>query len=369
MSEMERKKFGLSYLEALYLKYLKIKDRLQDEESKEIFDVRVEYLIERDVEKVLRFFENRYSEWSCPEVELFQKKFPGKRKFILFGAGNVGKKTKKYLEMCGYHPIAFCDNDSDAIGKQVEGIPVISVEEAVNYSGNAVIVICSILYRQEMYSQLLESGYDSDKILVPGGGMLEIVTGRQYFDVFLPGEKEIFIDAGSYNGNTTKEFFEWADSAEKSYILEPHPVLFDQIKRDFAQDTRVITYNCAAWNKEEVLFFKADETPDARIWGGSKISSEGILKVNAINIDSLCKAEDIITFIKMDVEGSEYKALKGAKKIICRDKPKLAISLYHKPQDIIELPDYILSLVPEYRFYIRHYTAGTHETVLYAIVE
>ena len=67
-------------------------------------------------------------------------------------------------------------------------------------------------------------------------------------------------------------------------------------------------------------------------------------------------------------EGSELKALEGAKTVIQRDHPKLAISLYHKPEDIVELPAYILELVPEYKFYIRHYCSDVCETVLYAVI-
>lgn len=58
----------------------------------------------------------------------------------------------------------------------------------------------------------------------------------------------------------------------------------------------------------------------------------------------------------MDIEGSELKALEGAKNTIQRNNPKLAISIYHKYEDIIELPLKILELEPEYKFYLRHYS-------------
>ena len=75
-----------------------------------------------------------------------------------------------------------------------------------------------------------------------------------------------------------------------------------------------------------------------------------------------------VTFIKMDIEGSEMKALKGAEGIIKQQKPKLAICVYHKPEDIWEIPAYILSLRDDYKFYFRHYCYwGIGETVMYAI--
>lgn len=73
------------------------------------------------------------------------------------------------------------------------------------------------------------------------------------------------------------------------------------------------------------------------------------------------------TFIKIDIEGAELNALQGAQHTITLKKPKLAISIYHKPEDIIELIVYLKNLVPEYKFYLRHYTNKTYDTVLYAI--
>ncbi len=85
------------------------------------------------------------------------------------------------------------------------------------------------------------------------------------------------------------------------------------------------------------------------------------------SIDNVCW-EDKVTFIKLDIEGSELEALRGAEKIIRRDKPRLAISIYHKPQDYFEIPLYIRGLVPEYKLYIRHHKFNKNDTVLYAVL-
>ena len=71
----------------------------------------------------------------------------------------------------------------------------------------------------------------------------------------------------------------------------------------------------------------------------------------------------------MDIEGSEGKALLGARKTITENKPKLAICVYHKPEDIIELPQIVLDMNPNYKLYLRHYSYTDTETVLYAIDE
>lgn len=83
-------------------------------------------------------------------------------------------------------------------------------------------------------------------------------------------------------------------------------------------------------------------------------------------LDDLAGDEDV-TYIKLDVEGAERKALQGAEKIIRKNHPRLAVSIYHKPEDILELPEYILSLHGDYRFYIRHYQMSPCETILYAL--
>ena len=70
----------------------------------------------------------------------------------------------------------------------------------------------------------------------------------------------------------------------------------------------------------------------------------------------------------MDIEGSEMAALRGAKDTITKNKPKLAICLYHKPQDIWEIPIYIKKILPECKIYIRHHTDLLNETVCYAII-
>jgi hypothetical protein len=70
----------------------------------------------------------------------------------------------------------------------------------------------------------------------------------------------------------------------------------------------------------------------------------------------------------MDIEGSEIEALKGAAYTIKTKKPRIAVSVYHKPEDIINIPLFLQELMPEYKFYLRHdCLVNLTETVLYAI--
>lgn len=80
-------------------------------------------------------------------------------------------------------------------------------------------------------------------------------------------------------------------------------------------------------------------------------------------------SDETVGFIKMDIEGAELDALRGAANVIARDRPFLAISVYHKPGDVLALMQYIHEIVPDYQFWLRHYGALFYETVLYASID
>jgi hypothetical protein len=92
--------------------------------------------------------------------------------------------------------------------------------------------------------------------------------------------------------------------------------------------------------------------------------NQGGQKINVKTIDSL--QLDRLSFIKMDIEGAEINALKGAKMTILRDKPKLAICIYHSNDDMLQIPEFLFSLAPDYKFFIRQYDLN-REIVLYAL--
>jgi hypothetical protein len=100
--------------------------------------------------------------------------------------------------------------------------------------------------------------------------------------------------------------------------------------------------------------------------GNSAIDSEGGEEVQVTTIDKELQGKKV-TFIKMDIEGSELEALRGAKNVIMKNRPKLAICIYHKPEDIWEIPSIIMQYYPGYKFYLRHYSLTDSDTVLYAL--
>jgi hypothetical protein len=76
-----------------------------------------------------------------------------------------------------------------------------------------------------------------------------------------------------------------------------------------------------------------------------------------------------VDFIKMDVEGAEVEALRGAENTIRKFRPKLAISVYHSISDFVDVFELISSLNLGYRFYLGHYTIHWYETILFAMCD
>ena len=87
--------------------------------------------------------------------------------------------------------------------------------------------------------------------------------------------------------------------------------------------------------------------------------------MEVVRVDDI--VDENVTYVKMDIEGAELDSLYGMEKIIKRDKPTLAICVYHNNEDIIEIPEYISSIAPTYKMYLRHHNWSAAETVLYCV--
>ena len=74
-----------------------------------------------------------------------------------------------------------------------------------------------------------------------------------------------------------------------------------------------------------------------------------------------------IDFVKLDIEGSEADALRGAANLLKRCRPVISMAMYHKPGDMWELPLLVNQLVDDYSFYIRQHDNNSFEAVFYAV--
>ena len=186
----------------------------------------------------------------------------------------------------------------------------------------------------------------------------------QYLDVFSPVDDEIVIDSGAYDGMTALRFLKWGGSKIKRiYSFELDPMSVPRCESNLkGHEDKVTLIPKGTWSKNEIMHILSSGGT------GSGVTHKGTTPVELAAIDDVV-GDEKVTFIKMDVEGAELESLKGAKNTIIKNHPRLAICAYHKLEDLYELPEYILSLVPEYKFYLRHYCSREWETVLYGFVD
>ncbi len=116
------------------------------------------------------------------------------------------------------------------------------------------------------------------------------------------------------------------------------------------------------WDREETIYFEQNGT-------GSKIVEyQTDCMIDTVRIDDLFQNAKI-NFIKMDIEGAEFRALLGAMKTIKRCRPVLAISIYHSMEDFYRIPLMLMKELANYKYYVRQHAMILSETVLYAIPE
>jgi FkbM family methyltransferase len=182
----------------------------------------------------------------------------------------------------------------------------------------------------------------------------------QYFENFLRLNKgEVFIDAGGFDGQTSIEFIKHCPQYKSIYIFEPDKVNIKLAERNLNKYKYINFITKGLSNKNTLLKFNTGAG------SSSSISNNGSIEIEVNTLDNLVKEK--ITFIKMDIEGAESLAIEGMKNHILNDHPKMAISVYHKVDDLWKIPEQILTIRKDYDIYVRHYTEGTDETVMFFI--
>ncbi len=182
----------------------------------------------------------------------------------------------------------------------------------------------------------------------------------QYFEDFMHYKNEVFIDAGGYIGDTTQEFIKRYPDFNHIHFIEPSDANLSAAKNNaslISNLSKISFYDVGLSNKKGTMSFNENQG------SSSKITESGYKKIKVSRLDDII--DDNVTFIKMDLEGWEMKALEGAKKHIVESHPKLAIAIYHKPSDFHEIFNFVFNLRSDYKVYIRHYTEGWSETIMY----
>ena len=180
-------------------------------------------------------------------------------------------------------------------------------------------------------------------------------------DIIKLNSNETFIDCGAYIGDTVEKFLlESNYNYDGIVAFEPDKYNFEKLKKFAKKYERIYCFPYGTWIKNGTLKFNSGNR------GGSSICDEGNNTIKVVNLDSVKECEKS-TFIKMDIEGSELECLKGAENIILKNKPKLAICIYHSDNDMIDIIEYIHKLIPEYKIYLRQHGINEADTVIYCI--
>lgn len=341
-------------------------------------------------------------------------------KYILYGVSLLGKMVIDRLSKIGIKPLAFVDDNPTLQGTRVYGLKVYSFKKAISKFGTNVIFVTTMWRNIKLVMTLLsdlELNYVSFPKLVlqypneflpcfslePAYKMLgytetikntislwddslsklEYVSqikwrfnldtlalppsssfDELYFpsDLFDPIDDEVFVDCGAYDGDTIKEFIKWCPSFKEIIAFEPDPENYKKLKEYKytlsidAQNNIFLYPTAVGLNSEKITFTLLGNMSSYR---GGKDS------VACLSLDDLKLIHP--TYIKMDIEGSELLALRGAEDMITEHLPILAICVYHLPNDLWKIPNYLHSMYPDYKLFLRRYLDEWCELICYAV--
>ena len=347
---------------------------------------------------------------------------------VLFGAGNLGRKTLAGLRAGGIEPIAFTDNNPGLWGKEVEGVRVLPPEEASDRFGDTAVFVVTIWRGEgndrmrERCSQLRRLGcarvvtflplfwkypeiflphyavdlpfrvLDAKERIEEAFGLLSDDASRTEFvgevrwrllgdfdylgepvsnEIYFPEDlhslsaDEVFVDCGAFDGDTIRRFLaRLPDFRGRIKALEPDPANFGKLARyveslPYELRQRIDIFPWAVSSRRETLRFNATGTEAASLGSGST-------QVQGVALDELledCRP----TYIKMDTEGAEPEAIRGAFRTIATHRPAMAICVYHRQDHLWEIPLLIDSCAGGYRFHLRPQLLEGWDLVCYAI--
>lgn len=343
-------------------KLRKIYEALADEQSRDIFKHRLLYSTtdaKAHIRSMVAEEINRYG-WDDAMFCLIEWVKNQNQEIIVFGAGFAGGQIVETLTDFNVNVAYLADNNESLWAKERYGKKILNLDELASMK-EAAIVIGINNGAKLVHRQMMDMGIPRNQIYISQRPWW-LGKDLQYFDALLPhSKKEIFVDAGAFDGMDSKHFATWCQGHyEKIYAFEPDANNCRRVKKNLSDSENVFIFEKGVWCENGTLRFQSDVRENCAM------SENGNIEVGVVALDE--EMVDVpVTFIKMDVEGSELQALNGARRLISKNRPKLAICVYHKPEDIIEIPLKILSFHPDYKLYLRHYSYTDTETVLYAV--
>ena len=196
---------------------------------------------------------------------------------------------------------------------------------------------------KEIFDRVIESKLTGDPLPL----LCCCTTAEEdYKEIFRTGSYEFCGDLGAYDGDTAKELAAVCPNLQKIVSVEPDPRTFRRLLKN-VEGLPVEAVEGALWSGEETLSFSASGGRGAALGGAGKKTP-----VRGVTVDSLFE-DTRADYLKFDVEGAEKEALRGAEKVISRDRPDLLVSVYHRPEDLFALPLFIAERWPFYKFCLR----------------
>lgn len=331
---------------------------------------------------------------------------------VLYGAGNNCLPTIEFLKKEKMTKIlGICDRNENKWGTEILGVPVMSFENLRIKFPNAIIFVTTFMIAKQVILDL-SPYYPREKIIYftkyeqeelhgfrqyvrenlhrfqalsdsfadkKSQEVLQLVlegrnsgdyryydqayTENQYFqsDIYQMTEEEVFLDVGGFDGDTVRDFLRHQGNSYKKIITcEPNPENYKEIEKICVGNPKISLIKKGISDQQETLYLDSKNS-------ASSFGASGDLLLELDSLDHLIDEE--ITFLKMDIEGFEIKALAGAVETIKKYKPTLAVCVYHKYTDFLEIPAFIRALGLGYEFYLRHHNNyGYNETVLYGVM-
>lgn len=342
----------------------------------------------------LKGFRDIAGEWSLAEADSLLHN-PTHAIFI-YGAGLFGMGTRDFLAKMpnvNGRLRGFLDSNPDKVGSTIDGLPIFDPRDDIVRNSNPLVIpacfykeheremrrICQelgyaflphgfVFYSNDheaicsgmdvwaddnsrrLYREMVRSIFaDDNSALIPYG------EEDIYFPSFIPAASyRSFVDAGAYIGDTLDIFrTRIGDAFDNYYAVEADPENFAKLELKTAGDPRVQCFQIALLDKDGAIPFyhRADSARSLTGLGEDTIPAAGL--------DSIL-GDSPVTFIKMDIEGAEKKALDGARHIITTQRPAMAVCLYHRLDDLWCIPLWIKRINPEYQLYLRYYVYGRY---------
>jgi FkbM family methyltransferase len=348
------------------------------------------------------------------------------RSLVLFGAGNLGRRTLTGLRNLGIEPLAFADNNSELWAQTLNGVPVMSPPEAAARYGKSAAFVVTIWggegrdRMRDRVRALRDFGCEyvltfgplywkypdvflphyaaapphevheqAEEILEAAELWVDEASRREYlsqirwrlwfdFDsladpvnhpIYFPADlcplltDEVFVDCGAFDGDTIASFLKQENLGFKKILaFEPDPANFAKLSR---------TVTCFQARDRIVLHKAATGAENGLVpftgdgTSGASMGA-GSIQVDCIKLDHVLKSE-VPTYIKMDIEGAEMDAIEGARQTVKHHSPVLAVCCYHKQDHLWKIPLLIHSINPNYRFFLRPHFIEVWDLVCYAI--